>query len=169
MSKKNKLIEILKGIAPTVALGLGSPLASGILKILLNKTGAKNENALIDIIGEADPATLKLIKEIEYNYKIQMKEFEIDLEELAYKDRDSARRREAAVGSLMPRLLAGIIYGSLLLLGGMIATGLTVKADLALLNLILGFLISEGKSISQYYYGSSSGSKHKTELMAGKS
>ena len=167
----NKLKSILLKLAPTLAMAVGGPFAGaavGLISKQLALPEDATEDEIVTALSTASSGDIAKIKQIDAEYKVRMAEMGIDLARLEYQDRDSARRREAAVGSLMPRVLSAIIYGGLLFMGGMIVTGMTAGADIALLNLLLGFFISEAKAVSQYYFGSSSGSKEKTKLLGDK-
>lgn len=100
-------------------------------------------------------------------------EFEAHLEEIAAKDRDSARNREIQVRDNTPKILAyGIVILALLvtvLIAYAFITGKPTTKDVllaGLLGTIIGYIFAEVKTVYSYYFGSSAGSERKTELLA---
>ncbi len=94
-----------------------------------------------------------------------MKALDIDLERINAGDRDSARKREAAVGDKTTRNLAYLIV-----LGGGVMIGCTLagftKVDSVLAGTLIGYAVSEMKQVLTYYFGSSAGSKDKDNTLA---
>ena len=95
-----------------------------------------------------------------------MAELEIDLERIVAGDRDSARKREVALGDHTPKILAAAItIGFFGILFWMFVHGVPKNGNEALL-LMLGALQTAFTGVIAYYFGSSAGSKAKTDAMA---
>jgi hypothetical protein len=95
-----------------------------------------------------------------------MRELDIDLERIANADRDSARNREVAAKDWTPRILAGLItagyFGALFY---MLQNGLPQHGGSEALLIMLGTLGTAWGGVVAYYFGSSAGSKEKTDAM----
>ena len=94
-----------------------------------------------------------------------MKELDIDLERIAAGDRDSARKMQTETKDWTPKILAYFItfgfFGALvwLMVFGIPQTGTEV------LLMMLGSLSTSWTGVVQFYYGSSAGSKQKTDAL----
>src|SRR5262249_19065154 len=82
-------------------------------------------------------------------------------------DRDSARRREGAVGGWTTPLLAWLVISASIGVSVAVVTGVVTKdpAHATLVGTVIGSFISEAKQVLAYYFGSSAGSDRKTELL----
>jgi hypothetical protein len=159
---------LLGQIAPTIATALGGPLAGVAVKTLSNALFG-HEDATEDQISEAmasaSPDQLAAIKKIDADFKVQMKSLDIDLERIAAGDRDSARQMQVATKDWTPKALAFFItfgfFGALvwILVFGIPKTGTEV------LLMMLGSLSTSWTGVVQFYYGSSAGSKQKTDAL----
>lgn len=160
---------ILQQVAPTIATALGGPLAGLATKTLSNVLFGHEEgdaDAISVALQNASPDQLANVKKIDADFNAKMKELDIDLERIAAGDRDSARRREMSVGDHTPKVLAaGITLGFFGCLFWMFVYGVPKNGNEALL-LMLGALQTAFTGVIAYYFGSSSGSKAKTDLMA---
>ena len=83
-------------------------------------------------------------------------------------DRASARNREVAVRDTTPTTLAWIIVLASVALGATVVSGYVTKdPSLAgIVGTVIGYVFSESKQVLAYYFGSSSGSARKTELLS---
>ena len=98
-----------------------------------------------------------------------MKELDIDLERISSGDRDSARKMQMQTNDWIPRILALIItVGFFGILIWMLINGMPKNGTEALL-MMLGALGTAWTGVVNFYYGSSAGSKAKTDAMAAKS
>ena len=160
---------LLGQVAPTLATALGGPLAGLAAKtlsnvLLGNETGSESDIA--KALQNASPDQLAAIKQIDADFKVRMAELEIDLERIAAGDRDSARKREISTGDYTPKVLAAAItIGFFGILFWMFVHGVPKNGNEALL-LMLGALQTAFTGVIAYYFGSSAGSKAKTEALA---
>jgi hypothetical protein len=162
------LLNLVKTVAPSLATAVGGPLAGmatrAISDALLGKPDG-TEDELIDAAAKASPDQLLALKKAEQDFAVRMRELEIDLQRIDAADRSSAREREVKTGDWTPKALAGAVtLGFFGVLGYMIAYGLPPQGGEALL-VMLGTLGTAWGGIVSYYFGSSAGSKEKSEAM----
>ena len=160
---------LLGQVAPTIATALGGPLAGLAAKTLSTVLLGKEDGSEAEIakaLQGASPDQLAAIKKIDADFKTRMAELEIDLERIVAGDRDSARKREVALGDHTPKILAAAItIGFFGILFWMFIHGVPKNGNEALL-LMLGALQTAFTGVIAYYFGSSAGSKAKTDAMA---
>lgn len=164
--------KLVGSVAPAIATALGGPMAGlgvkAITEALGLKAGASEKDVAAALAG-ATPDQLLALKQADHAFALKMEELGVNLEEINARDRDSARRREIDTGdSWTPRLLAmGVTAGFFGVLAYMLKYGLPAEAggrDAMLL--MLGSLGTAWTGIVAYYFGSSAGSKAKTDAMA---
>ena len=168
MSLLDQFGPLLGQIAPTIATALGGPLAGIAVKtlssVLLGHEGGTEED-ISAAMASASPDQLAALKKIDADFKAHMKELDIDLERIAAGDRDSARQMQTATKDWVPKVLAVVItlgfFGILIwmLLNGMPKTGTEA------LLMMLGALGTAWTGVVNFYYGSSAGSKQKTDAL----
>ena len=84
----NELLSLVKGIAPSIATALGSPLAGMAVSALAERFGVEDEVEAVTKAIKADPeAAMKL------------KQLELDKFKAVLADKDSARNREATIAT----------------------------------------------------------------------
>jgi hypothetical protein len=166
-----KFGPLLGQVAPTIATALGGPLAGVAVKTLSNALFGHEdatEAQISDAMASATPDQLAAIKKIDADFKVQMKSLDIDLERIAAGDRDSARQMQRDTKDSTPKILAYFItfgfFGALvwILVFGIPKTGTEV------ILMMLGSLSTSWTGVVQFYYGSSAGSKAKTDALATK-
>ena len=160
MEKKNKkkFKDTLVGGGLIAAAGLINPALGGVLK------GALNVGDAIKMIGNSDASPEE---------KLNLQEFLLKQHEAEVADRTSAREREANVlaagGSDILQKTIGwsvaiAFIGMLAAIIGIIDVDLTgVHKDM--FNVGFGAVSAKMTSIVSYYFGSSKGSKMKTQMM----
>jgi hypothetical protein len=162
--------------APMIASGLGSPLAGtaiaaleGVFGIQTGETTKDKQDALVAALSGATPDQLLALKKAEQDYAAKMAELGFknvaDLEQIAANDRDSARKREDTVKDWTPRILAYMIVTAFVgvIVGVLAGWG---KVDTVLAGTLVGYLSAKAEQVVAYYFGSSVGSKDKTDLLA---
>ena len=163
--------SIVGSVAPTIATALGGPLAgmavSAISQALLGKPDASETDVANAIAKATNPETLTKLKEAENSFAATMKELDINLEKISAEDRANARAREIAVKDKTPRNLAyGYTIGYFIVLGLIIYQGKQIDDHVKdLVNILLGILSGAQVGIISYYFGSSSGSARKSEML----
>jgi hypothetical protein len=124
-----------------------------------------SEADIMAAMGQATPDQLAELKKIDADFKIQMKSLDIDLDKIAADDRDSARKMQTEVRDWIPRALAiGVTLGFFGIMIWILAFGLPNDGKEALL-LLLGALQTAWGGIIAFYFGSSSGSQKKDQLL----
>lgn len=165
MSKLSDTLKSLIGkvapFAPVVASALGGPAAGaavGVLSdLLLGHKGGSADQVLAAVSNNPD-ALLKL-READHAY-------EIELERIAAEDRKSARAMRIATGDWVPGALAVFItLGFFGTLGYILSEGVPQEGGEALL-VMLGALGAAWGQVIAFYFGSSAGSKAKTDALS---
>jgi hypothetical protein len=165
--------EIVRAVAPTLATALGGPLAgiatSEISNAILGKSDG-TEDEFNEVLSKATPEMFVKLKETENTFKLKMKELEVDVDRIAYENTKSAREREVSISKhridRMPKILAfvavmgffGVMYA---LFVKTLPEGLPRDAFL----ILLGTLTKIVSDLYNYYFGSSSGSDRKTDML----
>lgn len=164
MSKLSDTLKSLIGkvapFAPVVASALGGPgagAAVGVLSdILLGHKGGSADQVLAAV---SNPDALLKLREADHAY-------EIELERIAAEDRKSARAMRIATGDWVPGALAVFItLGFFGTLGYILSDGVPAQGGEALL-VMLGALGAAWGQVIAFYFGSSAGSKAKTDALS---
>ena len=159
---------LLGQIAPTIATALGGPLAGMAVKTLSEALLGRDDGTAQDVseaLTSASPEQLTKIKQIDADFKVKIKELDIDLERISAKDRDGARQMHMQTQDWIPRVLALLItVGFFGVLTYMLLKGMPPTGTEALL-MMLGALGTAWTGVVNFYYGSSAGSKAKTDAM----
>jgi hypothetical protein len=162
--------ELLGQLAPTIATALGGPAAGTAIKFLANKLLGRDDATQDEIahaVENATPEQLAKLKEIDNDFKIEMKRLDLDIERLYTEDTQNARGM-AKDTSLAPQISLSIIFiggyfGVLyMLFSGHIEINDSIR-DMG--NILLGVLTANIPQIMAFWFGSSSSSKQKTALM----
>lgn len=169
------LLKIVGAVAPTIATAIGGPLGGMAMQAVASALGLPGDSSEKDVekaMASATPDQLLLLKQADNDFAIRMKELDIDLERISAGDRDSARKREAQVKDWMPRILAGVIVCGfmatvfLVLLGWV--EGMKDPLMATTVGTLIGFVSAKAEQVIAYYFGSSSSSQAKTQLLAEK-
>ncbi len=159
---------LLGSVAPTIATALGGPVAGMAVKALSGALFGHEDGTDEDIQAAlANPTgdQLAALKKIDADFKVQMKSLDIDLERIAAGDRDSARNMAISTHDWIPRVLAvGVTLGFFGIVAYILIFGLPASGGEALLMLI-GTLGSAWTGVMAFYFGSSAGSKAKTDAL----
>lgn len=112
-------------------------------------------------MANATPDQLAEIKKVEADFKVSMKQLDVDLVKIAAEDRDSARRRHASVKDMTPTVLA---IGTLLAFFGYVGavTFMDHSADLGLINVAVGWLGGSASAVISFYFGASNSPEKNT-------
>jgi len=162
---------LLGQIAPTIATAIGGPVAGMAVKALAGALGLSQDASSDDVqtaLMNATPEQLAAVKKIDADFKVQMKELDIDLERIAAGDRDSARNMQMQTNDWIPRAMAVMVtFGFFGILTWLLTKGVPPTGSETLIYM-LGALGTAWTGIVQFYFGSSAGSKAKTDaLVAG--
>jgi len=169
MNLGTKALQVLKTVAPELALAVGGPfgpIAAAAIHAALGTTDDKSaEAALLN----ATPDQLLALQKARDDFTVRMKQLGIDEEKLSFDDTASARAREVAVKDHTPAILAyGITIGFFAVLGYMMVHGApaTNGGGGEAFLIILGSLGTAWAGVISYYFGSSAGSVQKDKTLA---
>lgn len=162
------LLSLVRTVAPSIATAVGGPLAGmatrAISEALLGRPDA-TEDELVEAAKNATPEQLLALKQAEQDFIVRMKKLEIDIQRIDAADRGDAREREVKTADLTPRFLAGAVtIGFFGVLSWLIANGVPANGGEAML-VMLGTLGTAWGAIISYYFGSSAGSREKTDQL----
>lgn len=167
MTFGQQALQVLRTVAPTVALAVGGPFgplaATAISAALGTATGDSKaaESALL----AANPDQLLALKKAENDFQAQMKTLEINEQALVYADDASARNREEVVKDSTPRVLAyAVTIGFFGILGWLLYVGKPPGGDVIMV--MLGALGTAWTGIISYFFGSSAGSASKDKTIS---
>jgi len=164
----SKIGGLLGQIAPTIATAIGGPVAGMAVKALAGALGLTQDASADDIqtaMMNATPEQLAAIKKVDADFKVQMKELDIDLERIAAGDRDSARNMQMHTNDWIPRAMAIMVtFGFFGILTWLLTKGVPPTGSETLIYM-LGALGTAWTGIVQFYFGSSAGSKAKTNAL----
>ena len=164
----SKIGGLLGQVAPTIATALGGPLAGLAVKTISEAMFGQqdaNESEVSAALMGATPEQLQKLKETDATFKLKMKELDIDLEKISSEDRDSARKMQMETRDWIPRALAiSVTFGFFGILTWLLTKGVPPTGSETLIYM-LGALGTAWTGIVQFYFGSSAGSKAKTDAL----
>jgi hypothetical protein len=159
---------LIGSVAPTIATALGGPVAGMAVKAIsgaLFGHDSATEDDIRTVLANPTGDQLAALKKIDADFAVQMKTLDIDLERIAAGDRASARDMQKETRDWIPRALAvSVTVGFFAILLYMLVYGLPTTGNEALL-LLLGALQTAWGGIIAFYFGSSSGSQKKDQMI----
>lgn len=161
---------LVKTVAPALGTALGGPLggmaARSVAGAVLGNEDA-SEKQIAEALAAASPDVLLKLKEADQQFAVRLRELDIDLEKIAAADRDSARNRQVQSGDKTPQHLAYIYtLGLFAMLIALAVAGDEIPDEvMPLLQTAAGVLFAMVYASKDYFFGSSAGSKQKTDLM----
>ncbi|WP_146604278.1 hypothetical protein [Cupriavidus phytorum] len=173
------IVMALAQFAPMIAGLISGPKAEEIAGKVVNVaqavTGAATPDAALAAL-QANPDLALEFQKALVEKEVELAQIAADVrkaeiaadaqsEQTAAGDRDSARKREAAVRDNTPRVLAYLLIGGFLGMAFAVLFG-QVRADTVLAGTIIGYLSAKAEQIVAYYFGSTAGSAKKSELLA---
>ncbi|KXH75040.1 MAG: hypothetical protein AM326_09295 [Candidatus Thorarchaeota archaeon SMTZ-45] len=169
-------IPLILGIAaktllPWLAAAVAGPLKDTALEFAKEKLGL--EEGTVDSINKfiagATPDDLLKAKNADQEFQLKMKELGFkevyDIEELAVRDRESAREREIKTGDKTTSILAWIYTFGYFCIVGYAFAGTIEPANNDIVMALMGILSAAQLGIIQYYFGSSAGSAAKNNAL----
>ena len=160
------LLGILKGVAPVLATAVAGPAGGAAVGWLASKLGIPDDTI------EGVTAALTSNPEL----TLKLKELDLEYAKLEVADRDSARQAYAAVATsehatkldkvVVPVLALGVVGLAFTLIGVLMFVN-TPTDQQQIIIFALGFITSAAGQVLSFYFGSSQGSKDKTEEIKG--
>lgn len=161
--------ELLGTVAPVLGTAIGGPIGGIAGKWLKDKLGVSTEEEVEEMI-QNDPQALIQLKNIEYDFKKYMKDAGIKEKQLDVQDRDSARNLAVQKGILVQALLTFLfITGYFTLIYFFFTTDIAISDwQKGQLGILIGVLTAAIPQMLNFWFGSSEGSKRKTQLINSK-
>lgn len=160
----------IKTLAPMIGTALGGPLGGAAAAFLADKLGieSKTVEAVSEVLnsGKMSPDQIAQIKLAEVDFRKFLETNKIKMEEIAAADRNSARDLLKTTRSYVPAALTFIITaGYFITLIGMMTKVFTVS-DSQVMLIMLGQLGTAWGVAIAFWFGTTSGSKDKTDILA---
>ena len=162
-------MEWLKTLAPMLGTALGGPLGGAAAAFIADRLGvdSKTVTAVTDVLnsGKMTPEQISALKLAEIDFQKFLESNKIKLDEIAAADRNSARTMQATTKSVMPATLTLLItFGFFGVLGWMLYDAAVVESPPLLI--MLGSLGTAWTGACAFWFGTTSGSKYKTAMLA---
>lgn len=171
-----KLVGAAAPMLGTLFLG---PAGGAVGAMVASAFGCESTPDSMQAAIAADPGAALKLATIESDNKVKLQSMllahgdnEIAAKTAAIQadvaDRDSARKREMVVRDKTTAVLAWIVVGASVALGGAVVMGYVSKDPIqaALVGAVIGYVFSEAKQVLAYYFGSNVGTARTTELLA---
>lgn len=165
--------KTLATVAPALATALGGPMAGVAVSMAGKALGLDNasEQDIAEAVASGDPNVLVKLREVDTQFKLEMKRLDVNLQKIASDDRISARlMRQAMGGAFGPQEVLATIYtiGYFGMVYMLFDGQVTIpEAQSSLGEGMVAIMTAAQLQILNFYFGSSAGSKQKAEQMAG--
>ena len=158
-------MDWLTQLAPTIATALGGPLAGMAVSAVSKAIGCTPEEVQNVISnGKLDATQVAALQMAELELKKQAQSMNLDFAKLIAEDKKSARDMQIATKSLLPSILAVLIIGGFGTVTALKVMGYAVAADPTVQDLLT--TLRDGVIlVLSFYFGSSSGSQAKDQLL----
>jgi hypothetical protein len=163
----DKVKKTISVVAPTLGAALGGPLGGLAGQILSGLVGGEDPKALEEAILTQKPETLLALKQAENDFKVKLRELEIEEDKLVFNDRGNAR--DLAKVDMGPHKMLSLIFigGYFIILAAFFVGKIEVAQEMREPFLILlGVITANVPAIMQFWFGTSSGSQRKTDILA---
>jgi hypothetical protein len=158
-------LQVLKTVAPTLALAVGGPFGPLAAAAIHAALGSTDQATAETALANATPDQLLALKKADQDFSVQMETLGIAKEKLAFDDTANARAREVSVKDSTPHILAyTITAGFFITLGFLVFKGKPETGGDVML-VLMGALGTAWTGIIQYYFGSSAGSADKSDAI----
>lgn len=163
-------INTLKTVAPTVAAALAGPMAAEVVGALVGVVGGQGAEDVRKVIegGRLTAEQISQLRQLELQFQENERERGFKYAELAFKDRDSARQANVSGGTQRALFWLSVVL-LVLCLGTEVAVlvrGLPQGTSELVVGRVLGLLDAIAMTVLAYWYGTSSSSAIKTEMLA---
>jgi hypothetical protein len=172
-----KALQILRTVAPTLALAAGGPfgpIAAAAIHLALGTDASDPKSAETALLA-ATPDQLQKLKDSDQAFKLQMKTLGVQEEQMAYADVAGARAmqtatRDPTVDRLAWLVIGGFMFLSLIQLVGLLGFGDEVNKippqGWLLIGNLSGYLAGEAKAAGAFFFGTTAGSQSKDATIA---
>ena len=155
----------LETIAPTIATAIGGPLGGLAYEAVSKVLGVSQDVAkqMLDE-GKMSAEQIAQVKIAEIELKKTEEQLGLNFESLAVADRKSAREMQTEVKSTLVPTLAVIIVISFIAVVVGTLMGYS-KIESAMAGTLVGYLSAKAEQVISFYFGSSSGSQAKDQML----
>lgn len=165
------LIKTLTPIAATLASALGTPLAGLAVTALGNALGLADstpESVTTAMSGPLTADQIVAVKTAEATLQVQLKALDVKLEEFATEDRASARGLFAQGYKLIGGISILTIFGFFGSVYWVLHGGLAnlTEPEILMVGTVIGYLANNTQQVYSYFFGTSSGSDKKNDIMS---
>jgi len=165
--------KTIGAIAPVIGTALGGPfggLAGTVLGKVLGVDDPTDDAALGDAVKQAmaDPDLVIKLKTAEIEFKAKLKELGVRESEIYAEDRASARDMQKANKSVVPGTLTFLLVAIAGVLVYFVMTSDMTNVDKTLVGTVIGYVFSELKQATSFWFGSSKGSQDKNVFIGNK-
>jgi hypothetical protein len=161
--------DTLKKLAPTVASALGGPLAGTAVAALTSIMGGGSAEDIRKVMesGQMTAEQITKIRELEMQFQDNERERGFRYAELEFKDRDSARKANVDSGMQKHIFWLGIIILATCLGTEIwvLVNGIPEATADVVAGRVLGLLDALAIGVFTYWYGTSSSSARKTDML----
>jgi len=164
------LKSVLGNVAPTIAAGLGGPLAGAavaqISRAVLGKDSASDDE-LTNAVIAADPETLAKVKQADEDFRLKMEQLGVNVYQIEVQDRSNAR--DLFKVDHAPQIILSIVitfgfFTALFIVLSGLSKALMGSDQVGFL--LLGALTTAFTQVLNFWFGSTQGSQAKTNLLA---
>jgi hypothetical protein len=159
------LLDLLKGAAPALATIVAGPMGGMAVRAIASKLGVEDTVEAVTQAIQDDPKAAQRLAEID------LEQFKLEVQ-----DRDSARKAHAEIATsanslvleklTMPLLALGTVGLAFVLIGILIFSNIPDSQE-NIVIFALGFITSAATQVLSFYFGSSQGSKDKSNQLNG--
>jgi hypothetical protein len=149
---------LIQNVAPTIATALLGPVAGMAVKALstaLLGHGDGSEDDITAALSSATPEQIAAIKRADNDFKVQMKQLDIDLVRIAADDRNSARNMAVGTHSLTPSVMSYVIVVCWAIIQYFLFTHVIEASMRELIARVLGTLDGALMLVLSFWFGSS--------------
>ena len=162
----------LATVAPAIATALGGPLAGVAVQMAGKALGLGDGATESDVeaaVLSGNPDVLVRLREVNTQFERDMKALDIDLERIHAGNQASAR--EMAKTNMLPQIVLSFVFiggyfGAMFALHGVLFQAQEINGQVAtLFGALIGIFTRELSGIMAFWFGSSSGSKAKSDKL----
>ena len=151
---KNLIKGILGQVAPTIGTALGGPMGGMAGNMISEVLGcANNPKDIQTAIQNATPEQMMQIKQAEQDFKVKMKELDVDLYALETQDIQDARGKFSK--DWTSRIMGISVVGGFMGYIFLVTLQPPEQNSEALINLVLGYLGGLASAVISFYFGAS--------------
>jgi Fe2+ transport system protein B len=149
-----KLKSILGTLAPTLGAAIGGPIGGQAGQILSSILGVENNPKSIEqAMNNLTSEQMVELKIAEQDFKVQMKELEVDVFELEVDDKQDARKKFSK--DWTPRILGTITLTGFFSYIFLVTIQPPDSTSDTIVSLVLGYLGGLASAVISFYFGAS--------------